>query len=95
MTVGPNGRVQADIESREIVVDGTVQGNLKASDSAHFGSSSRVTGSVMTPRIGIDDGARLRGKVETTPARGASATAPKGRDTADLQPIAASAVEGE
>ena len=95
VTVGPNGRVQADIESREIVVDGTVQGNLKASDSAHFGASSRVTGSVLTPRIGIDDGARLRGKVETTPARGASATAPKGRDTADLQPIAASAVEGE
>ena len=77
VTVGPNGRVQADIESREIVVDGTVQGNLKASDSAHFGASSRVTGSVLTPRIGIDDGARLRGKVETTPARGASATAAK------------------
>src|ERR1700689_5382885 len=54
VTVGPNGRVQADIESREIVVDGTVQGNLKASDSAHFGSSGRVTGRVMRPRIGVD-----------------------------------------
>ena len=68
LTVGPNGRVQADIEAREIVIDGTVNGNLKASERAHFGSSSRVNGTVLTPRIGIDDGARLRGKVETVPA---------------------------
>jgi cytoskeletal protein CcmA (bactofilin family) len=97
VTVGPNGRVQADIEAREIVVDGTVQGNLKAGESAHFGASSRVAGSVLTPRIGIDDGARLRGKVETTPAtpaRGSSA-AVKGRESTDLQPVPASAVEGE
>jgi cytoskeletal protein CcmA (bactofilin family) len=96
VTIGPNGRVQADIEAREIVVDGTVQGNLKAGESAHFGASSRVAGSVLTPRIGIDDGARLRGKVETvpaTPARESSAAA-RGRDSADLHPIAAS-VEGE
>jgi cytoskeletal protein CcmA (bactofilin family) len=97
VTVGPNGRVQADIEAREIMIDGHVEGNLKASESAHFGASSRVSGSVLTPRIGIDDGARLRGKVETTPkatARGSSATA-KGRESADLQPVPASAAEGE
>jgi cytoskeletal protein CcmA (bactofilin family) len=97
VTVGPNGRVQADIEAREIVIDGHVQGNLKASESAHFGASSRVAGSVLTPRIGIEDGARLRGKVETTPATPArgSTTAVKGRESADLQPVPATAVEGE
>ena len=96
VTVGPNGRVQADIEARDIVVDGTVQGNLKAGESAHFGSSSRVTGSVITPRIGIDDGARLRGKVETVPAKPVreSSAVVKGRTPADLQPVVAS-VEGE
>jgi cytoskeletal protein CcmA (bactofilin family) len=97
VTVGPNGRVQADIEAREIVIDGTVEGNLKASERAHFGASSRVSGSVLTPRIGIDDGARLRGKVETTPATPArgSSSAAKGRESADLQPVPASAAEGE
>ncbi len=96
VTVGPNGRVQADIDAREIVVDGTVQGNLKAGESAHFGASSRVTGSVITPRIGIDDGARLRGKVETVPAKPAreSSAAVKEKASADLQPVVAS-VEGE
>jgi cytoskeletal protein CcmA (bactofilin family) len=64
VTVGNSGRVQADIEARDIVIEGSVQGNLKAHESVHLGSTSRVQGSVLTPRIGIDDGARLRGKVE-------------------------------
>jgi len=64
VTIGPNGRVQADIEAREIVIEGTVQGNLKARESVRLASSSKVQGSVLTPRIGIDDGAKLRGKVE-------------------------------
>jgi cytoskeletal protein CcmA (bactofilin family) len=68
VTVGPNGRVQASIEAREIVVEGTVQGNLKASESVQLGRASRVNGSLTTPRIAIDDGARLRGKVEMTRA---------------------------
>src|ERR1700693_5998172 len=64
VTVGPNGRVQADIEAREIIVEGTVQGNLKAGERLHLGAGSRMQGSVLTPRFAIEDGARLRGKVE-------------------------------
>jgi len=64
VTVGPNGRVQADIEAREIIIEGTVQGNLKAGERLHLGAASRVQGSVLTPRFAIEDGARLRGKVE-------------------------------
>jgi cytoskeletal protein CcmA (bactofilin family) len=96
VTVGPNGRVQADIDAREIVIDGNVQGNLKAGESAHFGRTSRVVGTVITPRIGIDDGARLRGKVETVRTSAPrESSAPVGeRDSDVLQPMAAS-VKGE
>jgi cytoskeletal protein CcmA (bactofilin family) len=96
VTVGPNGRVQADIEAREIFVDGSVQGSLKASERAHFGASSRVVGSVLTPRIAIDDGARLRGKVETSPASPVreSVAAKSETESETLQPVAAS-VKGE
>jgi cytoskeletal protein CcmA (bactofilin family) len=64
VTIGPNGRVQADIEAREIIIEGSVQGNLKAGERVQLGAQSKVEGSVLTPRIAIDDGARLRGKVE-------------------------------
>jgi len=66
VTVGPNGRVQAEIEARQINVEGTVEGNLKASESAQLGASSRVIGNVVSPRIGVADGAQLSGKIETT-----------------------------
>lgn len=68
VTVGSSGKVYADIDAREIVVDGTAHGNLKAAESVQLGSSGRVQGSVMTPRIAIEEGARLSGKVETTKA---------------------------
>ena len=64
VTVAPKGRVNADIEAVEILVEGFVQGGLKASDKVRLGPASQVQGSVMTPRIAIEDGARLRGKVE-------------------------------
>ena len=95
VTVGSAGRVQAEIEAREIVVEGMVQGNLKAADSVRLGPGGRVTGSVLTPRIAIDDGARLRGKVETTTPGTKSretspATPPAARPAKELQSVAAS-----
>lgn len=77
VTVGPNGRVTADIDARDIVVNGTVQGNLKASESVRLGPNSHVEGSVLTPRIGIDDGARLRGNVEMTRPGETTSAAPE------------------
>ncbi len=64
VTVAKSGRVQADIEGLEINIEGTVQGNLKASDRIRLGAASNVQGSLITPRFAIEDGARLRGKVE-------------------------------
>ncbi len=68
LIVGANGRVQADLEAREIIVNGSVVGNLKADDRVQLGSTGSVQGGIFTPRIGIDDGARLRGSVETARA---------------------------
>ncbi len=80
VTVGPNGRVQADIEAREIIIEGSVQGNLKAGERLHLGASSKVQGSVLTPRFAIEDGARLRGKVEMV-RTGASQTGSSAEST--------------
>jgi cytoskeletal protein CcmA (bactofilin family) len=85
--------VQADIEAREIVIEGTVQGNLKAGESVRLGATSQVQGSLMTPRVAIDDGARLRGKVETTRAgelkRGAAAGQAKSAEVPPTTPVTA------
>jgi len=97
VTIGPNGRVQADIEAREIIIEGTVEGNLKARESVRLGSSSKVQGIVLTPRIGIDDGAKLRGKVDITRAGESKgpATAEKPAPPAVVYKAAAASSESE
>ncbi|HXJ17213.1 MAG TPA: polymer-forming cytoskeletal protein [Candidatus Polarisedimenticolia bacterium] len=93
VTVGPNGRVQADIEAREIFVEGVVQGNLKASECVRLGATGRLQGTIIAPRVGIDDGAQFRGKVEVT--RVAAPSAPPAvepaKDAGDLHPVSAHA----
>jgi cytoskeletal protein CcmA (bactofilin family) len=91
LTVGTGGKVQADIEAREIFVNGSVIGNLKATDRVQLGSTGTVQGSVVTPRIGIDDGARLRGNVETASA--SSATKPE--PAAEKQSLSVAAGTGK
>lgn len=89
LTVGPSGRVQADLEAREIIVNGNVVGNLKASDRVQLGPTGSVQGSVVTPRIGIDDGARLRGNVETAPAGAAGGASAKPAEKEDRRALVA------
>jgi cytoskeletal protein CcmA (bactofilin family) len=94
LTVGPNGNLQADIEAQGIFIDGSVQGNLKAGESVHLGKTGRLQGSVVTPRIGVEDGGRLRGKVEMT--RGSSAApAVRTADSEVVRPVAVNVKDGE
>lgn len=99
VTIGPKGHVQAEIEAREIVVNGTLQGNLKAEDRLRLGSSSQVEGKLSAPSVGIDDGARFRGKVEVTRATPAPVVVPPPaeepvNESEVLKPVGANA-EGE
>ncbi len=96
VTIGSSGRVHAEIEAREIIVDGSVEGDLKANESVHLGPSSRVVGTLLTPRLRIDDGAQISGKVEMARAgQPAAATATeRALGPEDLRPITAG-VKGE
>ena len=64
LTVGPNGDVKADLNAREIIVRGRVEGKIIARDKLLIGSTGQITGEVQTDRLAIEDGALLRGKVE-------------------------------
>jgi len=88
VTVGPNGKVKADISAREVIVRGQVDGKIEGTEKVQLWNSGRMTGEVRTERLAIEDGALLRGKVEAgkaqsrsaenrtkTPASGASETA--------------------
>lgn len=64
LTIGPNGRVQADVTAREVIVRGSVEGKVSGRERVQLWNTGRVTGEVQTERLAIEDGAVLRGKVE-------------------------------
>ncbi|MFQ5664122.1 MAG: polymer-forming cytoskeletal protein [Terriglobia bacterium] len=64
LTVGPRGRVQADIRAREIVIEGTVRGSLRASDRLQIAKSGNVVGDLVAARIVIEDGAYFKGSID-------------------------------
>lgn len=64
VTIGPNGKIKADISARELIVRGQVHGKVSARDRVQLWSTGHVEGEVQTDRLAIEDGAFLRGKVE-------------------------------
>jgi cytoskeletal protein CcmA (bactofilin family) len=84
VTVGPNGTVKADITAREVVVRGRIEGKIAGKERVQLWSTGHVSGEISTQRLAIEDGAVLRGKVETgraaekTEDRSVSAGKPNG-----------------
>jgi len=63
LTVGPEGRVRANIQARSIVVQGRVEGDLYGLEHAKLKKSATVVGDIYTPRIAIEDGTSFTGSV--------------------------------
>jgi cytoskeletal protein CcmA (bactofilin family) len=64
LTIGPNGTVHAAIKAREVVVLGTIQGNVEATERIEIRKDARLTGDIKTARIIIEDGAYFKGSID-------------------------------
>src|SRR5215471_17585345 len=64
LTVGPNGRVRANVTAKNVTVGGTLDGNIQASERTELRKSAVVNGDVQTKRIAIEEGAYFKGKLE-------------------------------
>jgi cytoskeletal protein CcmA (bactofilin family) len=75
------GTVEAEVETRSIDIDGTMVGNVSASDKYELKPSGRVTGDVHAPRVVIADGSRFKGSIDMGEGAPASADreSPKGK----------------
>src|SRR4051794_19293655 len=64
LTVGPNGRVRAGVKAREIVVLGSIEGNVEALDKIDIRKDAKLIGDIKTSRIVIEDGAYFKGSID-------------------------------
>lgn len=64
LIIGVSGVVNADIHAKNLVIEGTVDGNIVGSESVVIKDSAEVHGNVYTARISIADGAQFSGSVD-------------------------------
>jgi cytoskeletal protein CcmA (bactofilin family) len=79
LTIGPNGKIKAELFAKAIVVLGEVIGNVTASEKVDIRENGSVEGDITAPRVAIAEGAHFRGSVDmqNKGAKPAAAQAPR------------------
>src|ERR1700690_3661479 len=94
LTVGPNGKVVATVKAREVVVLGTVHGNIETREKIETRKEAKLVGDIRTARIVIEDGAYFKGNIDIVRAevaKPAAAPQPKPQAVASSPSSTASA----
>jgi len=104
LTIGPNGKINAQVFAKSVIVLGEVHGNVTASDKVDIRDNGSVEGDLISPRIAIAEGAHFKGSVDmqrkggngqaqqaaqAKPAANAQAQAPQGQAAPQAQRVGA------
>lgn len=104
LTIGPNGRVRANVYAKDVVIQGKVDGNVRGSERVELRKTAVLAGDISTQRIVIEDGAYFKGSIDiqkpeakSEPVRATAATAnttaPPATASAHNAPITSSSVQ--
>jgi cytoskeletal protein CcmA (bactofilin family) len=59
LVIGEQGKVEADIKAGYVVINGEIRGTIRAEDKVEIHSRGRVFGSIISPKLIVDEGAYL------------------------------------
>ena len=85
LIVGTNGQVDANVAVAAAMINGTVNGDISASEKLQLGRTARVMGNIQSPRLIVEEGAIIEGGCSML----------KARETQEEEEIAAGAVQYE
>jgi cytoskeletal protein CcmA (bactofilin family) len=83
ISIGEKGVVEADLKARNIVIAGTVTGNVQATEKLTIKPQGKLIGDILTARLEINDGAHYEGTSRMMPG---SAQGQAGEKKADRKP---------
>jgi cytoskeletal protein CcmA (bactofilin family) len=86
LTVGPNGRVAANANAREVIVLGQMNGNVDGADKVSVRNTGTLIGDISTAGVVIEDEAYFKGKIDIVTHESVAAREP----AAKLEPVAVS-----
>ena len=66
LIIGDKGKVEADIKIGYIIINGEINGNIQAKDKVEINANGRVTGTIITPKLAVEEGAFLEANCQIT-----------------------------
>jgi cytoskeletal protein CcmA (bactofilin family) len=84
LTIGPNGRIKAQVFAKAVIILGEVVGNVSATEKVDIRDNGSVDGDIASPRVAIAEGAHFRGSIDMQKAGAKSDKA----DKSDAKPAA-------
>jgi cytoskeletal protein CcmA (bactofilin family) len=92
LTIGPNGKIKAQVFAKAVIILGEVTGNVTASEKVDLRDNGSVDGDIAAPRVAIAEGAHFRGSIDMQRTGGKTGETPKaGEAKADGKTAAANA----
>jgi cytoskeletal protein CcmA (bactofilin family) len=70
LTIGPNGKIKAQVFAKSVVILGEVTGNVTATEKVDIRDNGSVDGDIAAPRVAIAEGAHFRGSIDMQRAGG-------------------------
>jgi len=67
LTIGTEGRINADAYAKTVTVDGEINGDLFGSECVRIRANARVAGNVVALRVSVEEGAHLKGSIDMDP----------------------------
>ena len=86
LTIGPNGKIKAQVFAKSVVILGEVTGNVTATEKVDIRDNGSVDGDIAAPRVAIAEGAHFRGSIDMQKTGGKPAEQHK----VESKPVAAS-----
>lgn len=66
LIIGNSGKVEADVDVGLIIIDGEIKGTIHAKDKVEINSNGRVFGTIISPKLIIEEGAYLEASCQTS-----------------------------
>jgi cytoskeletal protein CcmA (bactofilin family) len=89
LTIGPNGKIKAQVFAKSVIVLGEVNGNVTATEKVDIRDGGSVDGDIISPRVAIAEGAHFRGSVDMQRKGGAPAAQAQQKSTPAQPPAQA------
>ena len=68
VVVGPKGKVKANLNLREAIIEGKVEGNIIVQEKLELRGEASIEGDIQAKSLCVDEGVRIVGHVNITPS---------------------------